>query len=372
MSRRWMHIAPAVIGLLGVVLAAVSCDWRELDYDYINTAKFTLIFKWDESSLGDAESKSVMDVVRPGDKMNGRTAVFFPMDGGDPIIKMSHSDTMTVNLPVQEYKAVFFNETYEDFDNIRFSGTGSFESLLASAKDDAVSSTRSFSTIAREPDMLAVETIIPFRVTDEMVFYTRTVEERGTKAAADYMGFNDFNRVEEQMTIIVHPHDVVYPLTIEVTVDGLNNVTSAGAYITGFAGGYDFSEGGADATSVTHKVTFDNRQLFDGAVKKGTLEGHVYTFGLRSMQGGALDHYELEFRASLIDGTIFTATRDISKLVYETTENGQRHLNVNVGIGSEDNDNPPIFIPDVEPVGDGGGWQINVGEWEEIVVPVGM
>ena len=382
MSRRWMHIAPAVIGLLGVVLAAVSCDWRELDYDYINTAKFTLIFKWDQSSLGDNSSKAVVDMVKPGDPINGRTAVFFPVDGSAPIIKMSHSDTMTVNLPVQEYNAVFFNETYDDFDNIRFSGTGSFETLLASAKEDAVTSTRSFSSIAREPDMLAVQAIVPFRVTEEMVFYTRAVEERGTKAASDYMGLADFNRVEEQMTIIVHPHDVVYPLIVSVTVEGLNNVVSAGAYITGFAGGFDFSKidydiigfpfciGSADTTSVTHRVNFDNNTLLDGSTRKGTLEGHINTFGPRIPW--ACSGYTLEFRALLIDGTIFTATRDVSGNMYDISENGQRHYMVYAGVGSEGSQNPPIIIPDVEPVAEGGGWQINVGDWDEIVVPVGM
>ena len=109
---RTRFISRAVV-LACAALLSVACQFRDLDYDYIDTAKFTLIFDWSQSSLkgsGIKTSAVTPGAVKPGDVINGRTAAFYPMNGGDPVIKMSHSDTISVNLLVGQYRAVFFNE----------------------------------------------------------------------------------------------------------------------------------------------------------------------------------------------------------------------------------------------------------------------
>lgn len=362
------------LGLAAAVILSAACEWRELDYDYIDTARFKLIFDWSKSSLN-VGGKAVSGAIKPGDPINGRTAVFFPADGGAPILKMSHSDTMSVNLLVGDYYAAFFNETYDDFDNISFTGTGSFEQLQAVLKEDSKSSAKAVKSIFREPDILSVETLVPFTVTEDMVKYTRAMETRNTKMLSNVMGVQQMKKVAESMTVTVTPQDVVYPVEVDVVVHGMDNITSAGVYITGFAGGFDFSEGKASRDAVTHKVNLSEKVFEPGSDKDGLMKGYFTSFGLRGQDGaGALTDYSIEFRASLIDGTVFSETRSINDLITQLKEDGHLYIQVYVGadVGGGGAD-PPIIIPDVEPVGgDDGMWHVNVGDWDEVVVPIGL
>lgn len=349
-------------------LSAAACYWRELDYDYIDTAQITIIYDWSESGL---TTKAQEAPVLPGDVINGRTAAFYPIGGGTPVIKLSHSDTVTVNLLVGQYRAVFFNETFEDFDAISFEGTNSFEELTAKLKKDRVTRTKGDIDVAREPDVLAIDMMVPFEVTEEMVRFTRAMESKKSKGTGDIMSKSEMMKMENDMTVTVRPRSVVYPVTVDVTVYGLDDVISAGAYITGFAGGYDFSAKRPTSEAVIHKLTFTKRTFFDGSDKDGTLQGQFQSFGLRP-QSGQITDYEFEFRAILIDGTAFEETRNIDNLITEVTEDG--HIAIQVFIGADiggGGSNPPIVIPDVEPVGgEDGMWHVDVGDWEEVVVPV--
>lgn len=366
-SRRSISLALAIVV---TALMSVACQWRDLDYDYIDTAKVSLYFDWSESSLNGESGTSKTEtsgLVKPGDIINGRTAVFFPMDGGAPVIKMSHRDTMTVNLLVGQYMAAFFNETYDDFDNIAFSGISSFEELQAVLKEDVASSARALYSIAREPDLLAVETMVPFEVTEDMVRYTRAMEEpQGPKSLAGTFSLKAIKMVEESMNVTVRPHDVVYPVVVEVAVSGMDNIVSAGTYISGFAGGFDFSESKPVDWSVTHKVSFSDKSFFPGSDKDGIMEGDFMTFGYRGGRNTGLENYDLEFRAALVNGEVFTETRSINDLITEVTEDGRKIIKITIG-----GDNP-IVVPDVEPVGgDDGMWHVDVGDWDEIEIPVG-
>ena len=350
------------------VLSAAACHWRELDYDYIDTAQITIIYDWSESGLN---TKAAEAAVRPGDAINGRTAVFYPMDGGLPIIKLSHRDTVTVNLNVGQYRAVFFNETFEDFDGIRFDGTDSFDDLKARLKQDRVTRTKGDVDVAREPDMLAIDMMVPFEVTEEMVNFTRAMESRKSKGQGGNLSKSELLMMEDAMTVTVIPRSVVLPVKVDVVVLGIDDIVSAGAYITGFAGGYDFSSRRASEDAVTHRLTFSERSFFDGSDKNGTLKGEFQSFGLRK-QDGRRSGYKFEFRAILSDGSAFEETRDIDELITEASEDGHLVIRIHIGTDTESGGtNPPIVIPDVEPVGgDEGMWKVDVGGWEEVTVPV--
>ena len=373
MTRR---LAFRIMILLATALAAAACQWRELDYDYINTAKITVIFDWSESGL---KTRADRAAVLPGDPINGRTAAFYPVDGGEPVIKYSHSDTLTVNLAEGEYRAVFFNETFEDFDNIRFEGIRSFEDLEALAKEDVVATTRAGGTIVRDPDILAVDMMIPFVVTEDMVRYTRAIETKKNKG----LDSKTTKALEDEMTVIVRPRSVVYKVTVEVVVTGWENIASSGAYINGFAGGYDFSEGHPNGTSVTHKVNFTyggDSSVVEGA---SVLTATFQCFGYRDGTGNPLSGYSIDFRAMLVNGEIFQISRNLDYLVTEGVEDGHLVIYINIGDGSgsgsgggggdpddPESGNKPIVIPDVHPVGGEGMWTVDVGDWDEVVIPV--
>lgn len=371
-------LASRILILLVTVMTAVACEWRELDYEYIDTAKLTIIYDWSESGL---VTKNDRTAVYTGDKINGRTAAFFPIAGGTPVIKYSHSDTVTVNLLVGEYRAVFFNETFEDFDNIRFEGINSFEDLEALAKEDIVATTRAGSTIARQPDILAVDMMIPFEVTEDMVRYTRALETKKTKGQLDSKASK---AMEEAMTVIAKPKSVVYKVVLDIVVDGKKSIASSGAYVSGFAGGFDFSEGHANDISVTHKVNFTDVAECATGEGDAILSATFQCFGYRNGSSSPLSGYTLDFRASLINGEVFQTSRNLDDHIRTVVEDGHIVIHINIGDGSgggggggDDPDDPesgnkPIVIPDVQPVGGEGMWKVNVGDWDEVVIPIGL
>lgn len=362
--------------LLAVAVSAVSCQWRDLDYEFIDTARITIIYNWEQSGL---RTKANNAAVNQGDFINGRTAAFYPMNGGDPVIKMSHSDTVTVNLLVGQYAAVFFNETFDDFDNIRFTGTESFDLLEAWAKDDIVATTRANSTIARQPDILAVESMVPFEVTEDMVRYTRIVETRKSKGTknGEFKSDDDWRSVEEAMTVETRPRSVVKKVVIDVNVEGLDNVAVAGGYVSGFAGGYDFSLGRQNSTSVSHKITFTDQEFLPDSDTDGVLRSEFQCFGYRDGISVNLSGYTFDFRAVLVNGEVYQEQRDIDELITEVEEDGSIVLHITIGThkggtGSGDDEDAPIKVPEVERVGGDGMWLVNVGDWDEIVVPIDM
>lgn len=363
------RLSNRVLFLLVTVMLTAACQWRDLDYDYINTADITVIFDWSQSGL--KTKAQAVGAIEPGDRINGRTVAFYPVGGGDPIIKLSHSDTVNVNLLEGKYQAVFFNETFDDFDNIYFEGTEYFDQLRALAKSERISRMRGEIDVAREPDLLAVDMMIPLEVTDEMVSYTRGVRSKSTKALEMSMGMTRMMLIEEQMTIRPVPRSVVYPVQVEVEVHGMDDISSAGAYITGFAEGFDFSGNRPSDGTVIHKLTFSDTRFLDGSKTDGIMSGCLQTFGLRP-GAGPLSGYTLEFRAVLINGEIYEETRSIDDLITEVTEDGIIRINIHIGSDKlPDGSDTPIQIPDVEPVGgDNGMWKVDVGDWEEITVPV--
>ena len=365
--------------LAAAALSAAGCQWRDLDYEFIDTAQITIIYDWSESGLA---TKAQPTSIVPGDIINGRTAAFYPMDGGAPVVKLSHSDTVKVNLLVGKYKAVFFNETFEDFDNIRFENINSFEELAAIAKEDVVATSRAGGAIARQPDILAVDMMVPFEVTEDMVRYTRSLETRKTKAQFDARAARAAKAMEEAMTVVAKPKSVVYKVFLDIIVEGRKSIASSGAYVSGFAGGFDFSEGHANGVSVTHKVNFTDIAECTTGEGDGILSATFQCFGFRNGSSSSLSGYTLDFRASLINGEVFQTSRRLDDLIRTDTENGHIVIRINVGDGSGgggggDPDDPeagnkPIPIPDVQPVDSGGGWQIEVGDWDEIIIPIDM
>lgn len=371
--------------VLVTALAAVACQWRDLDYDFRDTAEITVIYNWDESGLN---TKAQYSTVNPGDIINGRTAAFYPTDGSEPIIKMSHSDTITVNLLVGQYEVAFFNETFDDFDNIRFEGTRQFASLEALAKDDMVATTRAGNTIARQPDILAVETMVPFEVTEDMLRYTRilgTLKSKGLKSKgmkSDGPTTDaEWQQVQESLTVETRPRSVVYRGTVEVFVDNIDDIVTAGGYLSGFAGGYDYSAGAANGTAVSHKITLADFEFNEGSEKDGVMRSDFRCFGFRDGISTGLSGYTFDFRAVLVNGEVYQEQRVIDDLITELEEDGRITIHITIGNhhGSgqggwdgEDDGDGPIQVPNVEPVGGEGMWQVNVGDWDEVVVPINM
>ena len=302
MRGRFAYLAAALL------LCCQACHWRGLDYDYSYFAEFDVVFDWSDSEL--AES-------RP----DGRTAAFYPVGEGAPVVRMSNSDTLRVKLEAGDYNAVFFNETFDDFDYICFDGRGAFSGLTARMKDGAT---------RLGDDALCVETIRSFAVGDNL-----------------------------PRVIVVRPEDVLSTVDLRVNVAGGEYIASAGAYVCGLAGGYEFSSGSAVGSAV-YKCGLTEGGLADDGV--GSWSGEFRSFGLP--EGFTEQDCEVVFRAVLADGSAFEALRKPDKIAVGRDAGGGSVISIEV--------TEPINIEAIPNVGGDGGWMVDIGGWDEENVPVGL
>lgn len=319
-----------LVAVLAVLPMSVSCYFRPLDTNYDNRAELTFIVDWSETEINP----------------NGLTISFFPVDGGSSIItKLSHSDTTTVMAPMGTYNILVMNETFEDFDYIRFVERRDFDKIEAKVKSTAT--TGGGVIVSGDPDKFAFKTFENFEVTHEMLRKSR-VKEPGT--------------LVDELTFYVTPQNAVYPVKVVVAIDGLDKVSSAGAYISGFSDGVHIRSRTTCPTQTIQKVSFTNRQFDEGSSTSGQITGSFTSFGLRGMTKAELEGYSFDFRAVLVDGQSFTETRPINSRIVEVGEGLEYYIEVRVGF-----ENDPIKIPDVHGT---GGWSVEVGDWEEVIIPI--
>lgn len=334
----------AYIGILSLLFMTLfiqtGCHRRPLEMEYRDGAQVSVVFDW---------SKSQLDP-------DGKTVLFYKDGESSPIIKISHRDTVTLWLQVGVYSVIGFNETFEDFDNISFRNTDRFSTIEAYVQEEGTIKATG-DIVSAEPDILATAVVGEFFVTADMVEETRT--RTNTKIPT--------KTLSPTLTLLLEPQRVVYPAVVDAYVEGMHNITSAGAYITGFTESIFLGTNKTSIYSTIQKCTF-TQQIFDeGSTKNGHLIGNFNCFGLHDEQDmQAISGYTLDFRSVLRDGSLYEQSIVIDKNI--TTVYIEIGVEIRVQVGSlSPGNNDPIIIPDVE--GE-SGWDIEVGEWEDVVVPI--
>lgn len=344
-----------------LVLLISGCQLRPLDYDYIDTAEVNIITSWEHSGL----------TQHP----NGQTAMFFPQSGGTPIVKLSHSDTVTVNLELGTYDVIVINETFEDFDYIEFVSRNSFRDIAAVLSTSQI--VRTGYEVYEEPDMLASAVLTNFEVTESMVALTRDITRARTKTKSSTKTTTKADANESMtrtlmptLTWHVEPTPLVYDVNVRVKVSGLDKVYSSGSFITGFSYGVYLCDGSPLTESVTHKLTYTERVYESGSDSEGYLMGHFRSFGFHDDGQSTHSDYTMDFRAVVPDGSTYSEIRSLDNSTAQSYEAYTINFSVNVGFGT--GVDSPIDIPEIAPIEGSGGWQINVGQWQEEVIPIDM
>lgn len=337
----------AVLVLLSVL---TGCTRRPLDMEYIDSAELTIILDWTKASIDP----------------DGATIMIYPANSSSsPIQKLSHEDTVTVSLPLGFYSIIAINETFEDFDNIKFRNTDQFGTIEAYVEEEGA--IKAGNILSANPDILATASMGDFEVTATMIEETRskTKTKTKTKTKADEVALID---AYPSLKLVLQPERVVYPAVVTAYVQGMNRLSSAGAYITGFTEGVFLSTKSTSIYSTTQMFTFSERTFYEGSSENGYMKGYFNCFGLRERaEGEDISGYTLSFRSVLIDGSEYNLDRDVSHNISEVEIEIGIQLEVSLGTGAESDD--PIVIPDVQ---GSGGWDINIGEWEDVIIPVDL
>lgn len=167
------------------------------------------------------------------------------------------------------------------------------------------------------------------------------------------------NECDDFPTIHFYPENKLIRFTYRINkIVGAQYIDNARGAASGMAGVYYFYTD--ELTSERSTVMFDGAAIKAGDDNEGYIEGSFYTFG-------PVYPYNNRFTIEILskDNKYYTAWWDVSEQIRESMENREAKLaRDGYDILIENNgDIPEIVDPGDEP---GGGFEIDVGDWDEI------
>lgn len=336
---KWCTLFIAFSLLMWLLLWLCSCERRPLvdRQESVEYAAIRVEFDWTIASMNPT----------------GMTAIFYPTDGGKPVIHKTGDNPSIVRLRPGTYRIVGFNYSFDEFDGIRFRGIDRFETIEAYAAPLSDRTTRAgtrVTNIVAHPDILATDYREEFQVTQEMVEQTNITHGSVSQ-------------------IKLTPLRVVAPGYVKIHLKGLNYIRSARGVITGLSQSVFLAARKPSPVPCTLAFAFANPTYYPGSKINGLVEGAFTTFGLLPQEAPAA-HYELLFSSVLTDKerTPFEQTFDVTGAIRQEIDvnlNILLRLNVDLGVSNTPDDNTPtIEVPEVEPEA-GGAFDVEVGDWGE-------
>lgn len=330
--------------LLCLLFFEMSCERRDLTY--YETAEITLTVDWSQSGLDNMDEAA-----------HGATAVFYPVDGGEPkIFLMGDYSRETVRLQQGIYNVILFNRSFTDFSNIAFRGNDGYETLEAYNKkiETRVNGKTNIRVVTASPEKLAAAAVTGFAVTEDMLGnYTQV-----TTGKSEY-----FTTTGGESSILHFiPQKRSYEVVAMIRVEGLNNIRSVVCRLDGISESVFLATGKGSEQNVVQEFPLSHPVFDEGSPFNGTLTGTFNVFGIDFSQ-----NHHLHLEAQLVDGkTLFTGDYDNVKVTEKDNGEGVVTIYVEATIDK---------IPDVEPeTGSGSGFDVDVDGWGDEVdtdIPIG-
>ncbi len=366
--------------LLSIALVMLSCQRRELTYNYNPTCE--VAFEVDWSNMNSAPT--------------GMSIYCFPESGGSPtVVQTNNISSASANLAAGVYNILIFNQIPSEYGGVEFVGLESFET----AEIKAVTTTSKWAVskaeadLVSDPEDVAAATYLDFEVSAEDV---RTTIELKSKTKSD---------IPPLATLSFVPKVVTKTTRVRIRLSAIYNHLSTRATLYGMSTGYHFANQQSHTEEVTHVLESWDLDTYD--YNEGEIWTYFTCFGLPELttttrsesaadysRSSDLDAWtrayedwdgQLDIEILLVDNstivseTIMLAdkivtsssssvgTKDDSDTDVDLDADLDMDINVDINIASgfgEDDDDDPIVLPDVEPVGgSSSGFDAYVDDW---------
>lgn len=373
MRKLWFIL----ISALALILA--SCERRPLEYYYRPTCRVILNVDW--SNFPEIPT--------------GMSAYFFRDGDNYPIVATTSEIYSTeVDLPVGHFRCFVMNQTPEEFWTYSFMNMNDFstaEATLTMTKSGWYKSKVSRAgidpaAVAVAPEDLGIALIDEFEITEEMVddyqalyadWKTKTKAAQTKGSASDDSTKDAAAKAKVALDGATYhiygiAYNVVCELNVKVHIQNIYNLYSARASMDGLADGFLISADRASDNETVQLMDSDvwSKHIDDIDPTKGYVEGRVRTLGLPGSISGNLALRDpnaniFNFSCQLVDRT---TTRDFEFKVGNkfNIEMGVHGINLVLDLELGTWEDPDVVLPDVPPAGgDGGGFDVNVDEWEQ-------
>ena len=339
MKNSILHIAAA----FALFLIPVACTFRPLYIEGETPVKVLVITDW--AQLGSLPS--------------GASINFYPETGKTfwPFRTNSVSKAI-VSVPSGYHNVMVFNRTTDEFGSMSFDGMdklGTSRAILESKLFPWVGRADSIGRTVYEPEELVVGR------TDH--FLVRSQIER--EAELWEQGKEIPDRDELVDSVEVYPRRVPYVGYVNVRVNGIHNIRSVRAYLTGMAGDAYLSTRTAGDSLATHVL--ENWKLVrdEADYTKGLVTATFSCFGLPDRYKGNLHekNNKLVMQFMLVDNrTVIQEIRYVGDVADQNED--ERTVTFNAAVD----------LPDVKPEGGSeSGFDVTITDWEDpIEVPIGI
>ena len=332
-----------------LLLVLTSCNHKEFCYNHPHTAPVRVNVDWSR--------------FEPYESPTGMTLSFFPEMGEKVFTQQTHTVTHSVvELPADRYHVLVYNQSPSEFGSFMFQDMQ--DPLLASVV--AINhSSRWYTTrgdeerVATEPEWLGVGNYADAEVTEAMV---ETQDKLMQIASAQ-------TRAAEPVIATVTPRNVIYTVSVKVNVQGIHNLRSARASLTGMAEGYYLAQDKRMDTEVTHLIEEWSATRDESDPTKGYITASFTCFGLPDNHAGQPEENILTIDLLLVDNTtiktfVFHAGDKFMKSNNSSVET-EVDLELYVVLTHDLNGNL-IVLPDVQPEGGAdSGFSASVDDWGE-------
>ena len=367
-----MRITKYILSL-AVLIAALGCERRPLEYFYKPEAKIILEVDWSDFP----------------EKPTGMTVFLYKDGKSGKSFTTSDVDKTELNVEAGTYKLFVMNQSMTEIGGVTFKGMGSYDNAEAvlskvaskwySIVKGVIASTEGEDLIGVgiQPDDLGIGLAAEFTISEEEVkdFNYKYAKWRKGKGKKDGDGeAADDAPIDKDApvlrTIEAVAHNVVSTMTIKIYFKNIQNLASVRASMEGLADSYLLTRNTTSQTEVAQLHEEWTIHVTSADRKEGYVESTISTFsfpnGVTSVTGRNPQANVFTVQALHSDHkTITTEVYPVGdKFRVSFPPKYRMHLDLEVG---------PIWLPNVDPAGDSGGFITNVADWDDlidVVIPI--
>lgn len=321
MKKRVAKILSAAL-----LLGAASCEHKDLTYETARTADVDVVFDWREAPDASPASMSLY---------------LFPQQGGEALrYEFIGREGGTIRVPVGNYDAICLNS---DTEGLVYRNGERFES---------------FEVTSQTTDLLSTG-LTGLGVRSDTAPRAEGTEDERVALAADTLWSDsgqDISLAEQAVRsrITLYPEFAVCRYRVEITdAENLKYVSGLSATLSSMSGGVQPGPGSVSEERVTHP--FALRKCEDGT----SLAGDLLVFGHCPSESG---NHTLMVYAMLSDGNKFAYTFDAEEVTRQI-HSAPDPRNVVIRLRG---------LPLPKPIVNGGGFQPEVEDWEQVDVGIAM
>ena len=338
------------LGWVLLLLFVVSCQHDELCYHHPHDASLRIDVDW---------SKFVEEVP------TGMSVIVYPQGegAGQPVTQLTNTTTHAIfALPAGRYHTLVYNQSPSEYGSISFRGMDKFETaeVYANTTDSRWYVTRGDEggRVVTEPEWFGTDYQEDMIVTPEMV--EQTAQENLSQVVYSR------GRVENSTPIgLLTPLNIVYTITVRVHIEGIYNLRSARASLSGLAEGFWLGKGKTTTNKVTQLLEEWKLTIDPADPTRGTIEAKITCFGLPDGHQGLPEENELMLSLLLVDNK---TKLDFPFFVGDNFEaHIEEDIHLTQSLALQVDITIPNRLPDVKPEGStgGGGFEAKVEDWGE-------